>query len=185
MVFFKTLNHIFMSFLSDCTPNLPINYQQSCNVVTRTSGIKFLIFFKNGVTFDESTDPITDWENWQTKVANGDIIITPELATGEHPETDDTTEPISTCGTDAVVNETHSINGTVKKLDADEKDFTFFNTLKTNLYNYNVGWIGCDGLVYVGSNTSPGFTPNGKINHVQDENDGTFQRYVLNLTFKY
>lgn len=176
-----------MLCVSNCEIDLPISPEgANCgDIETREGGISHLIAAKCTIQFDPLVNPITDWESWQTFVNNRDIMLSPILRSGDKPETETTTERVATCLPETVTSETHLINFQSVLADLENlSDYDFWARLKEKLSGYNIGWVGCDGLVYVNGNI-PGFKMSGNVSEVIPENNETLKYFMGQLRFKY
>jgi len=176
-----------MLCISNCAPALPFSVVGSnCgDIDTREGGISYLIAAKCSVAFNPAVNPITDWESWEALVNNRSIMLSPPLSSGDKPETETASERVSTCNPETVTSETHLINFQSKFADlVNLTDYDFWGTIKENLQAYNIGWLGCDGLVYVNGNI-PGYRMFGNVSEVIPENNEALKYFMGQLKFKY
>jgi hypothetical protein len=176
-----------MLCLSNCAPSLPNGVQgANCgDIETREGGISYLIASKCSVKFDPNVNPITDWESWKAFADNRDIMLSPVLRSGEKPETETTTERVKTCYPETTTSETHIINFQSVVADLQNlSDYDFWSTLKDNLTGYNIGWVGCDGLVYTNGNV-PGFKMFGNVSEIIPENNDSLKFFGGSFRFKH
>jgi len=176
-----------MLCISNCAPTLPIAVEgANCGEInTREGGISHLFIAKCSVKFDPDVNPITDWESWKAFADNREIMLSPILRSGDKPETETTEERVATCNPPTVISETHLINIQSVLADTDNlTDYDFWGKLKTDLKGYNIGWVGCDGLVYTNGNI-PGFQMSGNISEIIPENNEALKYFMGQLKFKY
>lgn len=176
-----------MLCVSNCAPTLPNGVQgANCgDIETREGGISYLIAAKCTVSFDPLVNPITDWTSWQAFANNRDIMLSPLLRSGDKPETETTTERVATCLPETITAETHVINFQSVVADLDNlTDYDFWGKLKDDLSGYNIGWVGCDGLVYVNGNI-PGFKCSGNVSEIIPENNDSLKYFGGQIKFKH
>lgn len=174
--------------VSNCVKGLPINIEQLCEPGIRNGSIKHLIVATCDVEFTTG-NPVTDWEEWKSFADNRKIMLSPALREAEKPETEATDELQIGCGTPIVIQEQHILTGQSAIADNENLyDFDFWSELKKNLSKYRIGWVDCNGLVYInhrgGNNYLPGFDMTGQINHIIPADNNTLQYFMYNLTFK-
>lgn len=177
-----------MLCVSNCAPQLPFGVNgANCGDLPEglEGGISYLIASKCSVKFDPLVNPITDWESWKVFAENREIMLSPILRSGDKPETETTTERVATCFPETITSETHLINFQALVSDTENlTDYDFWDTLKTKLSGYNIGWIGCDGLIYVNGNM-PGFKTTGNVSEVIPENNDNLKFFQGQLRFKH
>lgn len=145
----------------------------------RTAGIKHLI----AATCDVEIEVPTDYTEWKTFADEGKILLSPKLL-AEKPETDDSTLVVDSCGSEVVIQETHTLSGTSSYFtDENEDIFNFWADLKKNLQSYRIGWIDCNDRIYINGKI-PGFRMTGKINHIVPPENTERQHFLFNLQFK-
>ena len=176
---------------ADCVV-APPQFAADCEITTRASGIKHLVFFSCDWSFDATVTgvgavgAITDYTQWELGITNNKIGLSPE-GFGSKPLSTFATERVSACLPEAIVGETHTLNFTSKAVDADNlTDCTYWNSVRTNYSRYRFGYIGCDDLFYGYSSTEPGFrfVPTA-LGLVKEDNSDTVDRYEANLSWKY
>jgi len=178
---------------TDCHIDVPC-YAADCDILTRPSGIRYLVFFSCDWSFDATVDidgvptvigPITDYTEWQTGVSAGFIALSPE-GFGDKPLPTFQTERVTACLPEAIISETHVVNFTSKAMDNTlYTDVSYWNTIRTNYRRYTVGYYGCDELYYGSGTSEPGFefTP-VSLGSIKENNSDAVDRYEAQLQFK-
>lgn len=161
-------------------------FQKHCDIKnhTRKGGIRRVGFIKCDYVFADITDPT----EWQTAIADGDILTSPD-GVGSKPATNKTTKKLTSCTTEDVVNKEHIINFRSYDMDlVNETDFDAWDAIDQGMGGYRLFWIGCDGLVYLHSSyatENAGFEVSGSVDYIQEEDGNDSAYFEAELKFNY
>ncbi len=164
-----------MSFCnSDCTEAVPQFPGAGCEIQTRPSGIRRLVFAKCDIDFAD----ITDLAEWTTKLTANDLHATGEIK-GSKPRGTTTKKKLASCLPEKVVGGTKSINFTDANSDnAAFADYDFYNHIIENQGNLVFGYTTCDDLFY-------GFIPNFSLDHDDVRTDNSDDEMVFDGIITY
>ena len=188
----------------------------SCAEDSRPSGIDRLIFANCAFAFNDTIDLSTlggvgsiaigtanDPQSWVDAVNSKLIYITPR-GLGEKPGTEKAKKKRFSCEPETTIAKTHVINFETdiidSVLDATTLTYSDFETWeKIDLSNsfYRVGWIGCDGLIYMDVDveeafstgtsaiSNPFFAGSFDIDYIKANDSQTeTDKYTFEVTFK-
>lgn len=149
-----------MAICNPCATGFPTEYlsQLNCNNTknTRKSGIDALAFLK----CDQTIDVLTDAAEWTAiKATAGNLVRTPS-GFGSYGKPNQKKEKLTGCSPEVVTDETQTITFNTKLFDnTTYSDYDFLCDLKGTFSNYNLLWIGCDGLLYYSNEWTTGENP--------------------------
>lgn len=129
---------------SDCAVDIPQFPEAGCEIVTRPSGIKRVIFARCDTVFLD----LTDTAEWETKLTAHEVHAT-GLIKGAKPKGSFTKKKLDSCSPEKVTGGTKTINFTDANSDnATMADYDFYNHHQTNAGNEVFGYLTCDELFY-------------------------------------
>lgn len=155
-----------MSCSTACTVVLPQYPGGGCNVVTRPSGIKKVVFSACDYVFTD----INDLEEWATAIAAHKIHASGELR-GSKPRGSLTKKRLLSCRPEQVTGGSRTI--TFVDPNADNEDFAeydFWNFIQLNQQQLLFGYTTCDDLLY---GFKPTVAPAGTLTEFSIEVDDT------------
>lgn len=133
------------------------SYCTPCDRVqaTRKGAINSILLFNCDTVFED----ITDADEWAAKIAAGEITVLPE-GVGEITEPDQSTERISACRDEEVINEISGLNFALKLFDnVAYTDFDMEYDLKNKIASKTLAFLDCNGLLYINYNWVAGENP--------------------------
>jgi hypothetical protein len=129
---------------SNCAQNPQAVAGGGCRLQTRPGGIDRLVFARCDITFTA----ISSLEEWQTKIAAGNIVFSGQVL-GQKPKGTVTKKKIASCRPEMVTGVTRQLQ--FKDANADNSGFTdydFWNDKDVNQDIFVVGYLTCDELFY-------------------------------------
>ncbi len=135
--------------LIGCVGEVPERYDLgNCEAVLRAYGFQGFVLFKCGLTFTD----ILDSDEWVTKIAAGDIILAPSFGTWT-PGAATTSTLTDGCGNTQTEFSETPITFTTYSTKDDYTDEDWWYAFKKNAKGYTLGYINCDGRIYLNSAT--------------------------------
>lgn len=134
----------------DCVDEIPARYDQGlCAPVFRKHGFSGWVAFKCGLAFTD----FFDTAEWETKIEAQDIIVSPSFGTFTPGAT--TTSTIQGgCGEVYPEFSVTAWTYTTPSTKADYTDEDFWYLFNRNANGYTLGYINCDGMLYLNDTTA-------------------------------
>ena len=115
-----------------------------CRLRTRSAGIDRFVFGRCDITFTD----ITSIEEWQTKIAAGQVVFTGQVL-GQKPKGTPTKKKLASCRPEIVTGFTRQLQFTDANADnGNFTDYDFWNDKDENQDIYVVGYITCEEYFY-------------------------------------
>lgn len=131
--------------LFDCVDEIPKRYDEgNCKPIFRKSGYNRFLSFKCGIAFDDILDP----NEWETKIENGDIIVSPAFGDFVLGETTPSTIQ-GGCGELYVEFSTTAWTFTTPSTSEDYSDEDWWYLFNKSANGYTLGYVNCEGRLYL------------------------------------
>ena len=156
-------------------------FQKKCNVTPRSGGIPYLGAIDCSIDFTD----ITDVGEWESAIASGSIVLFPK-GLGEKPETEKTTQRMTSCDPEQTVLQIHPLN--FQTFDAnltDNSDFDNWIKVEKNQKNYRFFYIDCQNNIYLDLENNQGIEARKfDLDHVIPQTNEEKQSFNIVLNFQ-
>lgn len=128
-----------------CTDDIPLKYDNAgCAPVVRKHGFNYFVLIKCDTTFTD----IMDADEWASKIASGDIVVSPSFGAFAPGQSTTATIPDG-CGNTYPEFMTTPWTFTTYSTEADYEDEDWWYALSNSYKGYLLFFVNCDGRLYM------------------------------------